>query len=75
MEAYARAREQRQADRRQRDAARGAETARVQQSAAQKQQCDEMLRVLAAKRKRDDLTVGQKDDLQLFQQNYRERCS
>ena len=74
-EAYARAREQRQADRQQREAIRGAETAQVQRSAAKKQQCEEMQRVLVAKRKRDDLTLGQKDDLQLFQQNYRERCS
>lgn len=47
----------------------------AQQSAAKKQQCDEMLRILGNKRKRTDLTDGEKADLQRFETNYRERCS
>lgn len=38
-------------------------------------QCAEMLRILHGKRSRmDTLTPGQKDDLKLFEKNYRERC-
>lgn len=51
------------------------ETAALQQNAAKKQQCDEMLRILGAKRKRTDLSDGEKADLQRFESNYRERCS
>lgn len=51
------------------------ESATMQQNAAKKQQCDEMLRILGSKRKRTDLSEGEKADLQRFESNYRERCS
>jgi hypothetical protein len=37
-------------------------------------QCDEMLRIIAAKRQRTDLTAGQRDDFERFQQRYQETC-
>lgn len=73
-EAWERAREQKQAERQQRTDHKNAVQAKVQQSAALKQQCDEMLRILATKRRRTDLTPGERDDLQRFESSYRERC-
>lgn len=45
------------------------------QNRASKEQCDEMLRILAGKKKRfSELTDGQKDDLAHFEDVYAQRC-
>jgi hypothetical protein len=41
----------------------------------QQQQCDESKRIIFVKKKRVDMTEGEKQDLQRFEQNYKERCS
>lgn len=48
--------------------------ARAQQTQMQQQQCDESKRILITKRRRIDLTDGEKADLQRFEDNYRARC-
>ncbi|MEY2892063.1 MAG: hypothetical protein RJA98_1971 [Pseudomonadota bacterium] len=39
-----------------------------------RQQCDEMLRIITAKRQRPDLTPGQRDDFERFQARYKDIC-
>jgi hypothetical protein len=51
-----------------------ATAARTQQSQLAQQQCDESKRILVTKRKRTDLSDGEKADLQRFEENYRARC-
>jgi hypothetical protein len=45
-----------------------------EQQARQAQQCAESRRIIANKRARTDLTDGEKNDLQRFEQVFRERC-
>ena len=47
---------------------------RAQQSQLAQQQCDESKRILHNKKKRTDLSEGEKADLQRFEDNYRARC-
>ena len=46
-----------------------------QQSQMAKQQCDESKRIIANKKRRTDLTDGERGDLQRFEENIRARCS
>lgn len=46
----------------------------LEQSKLQQQQCDESKRIIFMKKKRTDLTDGEKQDLQRFEQNYKARC-
>lgn len=56
-------------------ARRNAEQAARNEVQLQREQCDEMQRILHARRQRmDTLTEGQKADLQRFQDNYTQRC-
>jgi hypothetical protein len=40
----------------------------------QQQQCDESKRILVTKKRRTDLTEGERGDLQRFEANYHQRC-
>jgi len=52
-----------------------AQQAEVRQAKLTQEQCHEMLRILAGKRRQaDTMTDGQKADLQRFQANYSDRC-
>lgn len=51
-----------------------ASAVRAQLSQQQQQQCDESKRILYTKRKRTDLTEGEKAELQRFEDNYHARC-
>lgn len=49
--------------------------ASAEQSKVLREQCEELARILAAKRKRiDSLTEGQREDLERADSNYRQRC-
>lgn len=62
---------ERQARREERDA-RASQKAQTQR---EREQCDEMLRILHAKRQRaTNLTLGEQADLQRFESNYNARC-
>ncbi len=71
MRAYSNA--QREASENKRQARQQQEFA-VDQARLGKEQCNEMLRILATKRKRGDLTDGERVDLKRFEDNYRNRC-
>lgn len=51
-----------------------AEQASVQRSQLAQQQCDESKRILYAKKRRTDLSDGEKSDLLRFEENYKNRC-
>jgi hypothetical protein len=51
-----------------------ADAHRQRQGQLQQQQCDESRRILATKRKRTDLSDGEKADLLRFEENFRARC-
>ena len=53
---------------------KAAGAARAQQSQMAQQQCDESKRILYTKKKRIDLSDGEKADLQRFEDNYHARC-
>lgn len=74
VEAWRAMREAKQdaSDHRRADAA--AAQARQDDADAQRERCDEMLRILSRKRKRTDLTAGEQAELARFEQNYQQRC-
>lgn len=55
-------------------AARQAAQAQSEQAQNQRARCDEMLRIIATKRQRTDLSAGQREDFERFQQRYQESC-
>jgi hypothetical protein len=62
-------------ERNKRRAAKEQEQRQTQQARLSQEQCSEMLRILAVKRKRTDLSDGERTDLRRFEDNYRSRCS
>jgi hypothetical protein len=63
------------AERDRRLAAKEQEHRQTQLARLSQEQCSEMLRILAVKRKRTDLSDGERTDLKRFEDNYRSRCS
>lgn len=47
----------------------------LQRTALAQQQCDESKRIIHGKRKRTDLSEGEKDELARFESNYKSRCA
>lgn len=56
------------------DAKQSAQSAQQQTQMAQ-QQCDESKRIIASKKRRTNLTEGERGELQRFEENIRARCS
>ena len=56
------------------DAKQSAQTMQQQTQMAQ-QQCDESKRIIASKKRRTNLTEGERGELQRFEENIRARCS
>lgn len=52
-----------------------AATEQRQRTELAQQQCDESKRILYNKKRRTDLTDGEKADLQRFEEAYRSRCN
>lgn len=66
--------EKKQAERGERVAAKKAEASQQQLARNQKQICDDMAQILAAKRARTDLNEAERAELQRFAEHHRERC-
>lgn len=66
--------ERRSDARAQRNEAERAQTLNANRQVMMQQQCDESKRILFDKRKRTDLTEGEKADLLRFEENHKSRC-
>lgn len=65
--------ERREAKNQQKEAQQAVQASQQRSQMAQ-QQCDESKRILYVKKRRTDLTEGEKADLQRFEENYKSRC-
>jgi septin family protein len=73
--AYQRLAQQRSEDRQERQTHEKALQAQVSQAQRSREQCDELLRILAAKRRQaEGMNAGEKADLQRFEASYNARC-
>jgi hypothetical protein len=73
--AYQRLAQQRSEDRQEKQSREKAFQAQVSQAQRSREQCDELLRILAAKRRQvDGMNAGEKADFQRFEASYNARC-
>ncbi len=73
--AYQRLAQQRSEDRQEKQTREKAFQAQVNEAQRNREQCDELLRILAAKRRQvDGMNAGEKADFQRFEASYNARC-